>query len=197
MLDTISALLLLLIIPGPTNTLLFRAGMMFGFSSSRRLAFIESIAYMIQVSLWGVALLYVSAYAPWAIKIIQVCAAGYLFYTSYTLWRNKNITFGEDKDQFSWQHFFLLTLINPKGLLIFSFIAHDSTFTELGNYVKFMVALLFVTFTVVFAWIYLGARFKDPKQSQRTTLKINRVTALAIFCFASIIIGRLADSTFS
>ncbi|WP_411705383.1 LysE family translocator [Edaphovirga cremea] len=197
MLDTISALLLLLIIPGPTNTLLFRAGMMFGFSSSRRLAFIESIAYMIQVSLWGAALLYVSAYAPWAIKIIQVCAAGYLFYTSYKLWQNKNSTFGESKDQFSGQYFFLLTLMNPKGLLIVSFIAHDSTFTELGNYVKFMATLLFVTFTVGFSWIYLGARFKGPKQSQRTTLKINRVTALAIFCFASIIIGRLADSTFS
>lgn len=118
MLDTISALLLLLIIPGPTNTLLFRAGMMFGFSSSRRLAFIESIAYMIQVSLWGAALLYVSAYNPWAIKIIQVCAAGYLFYTSYKLWKNKNSTFGEKQDQFSGQYFFLLTLMNPKGLLI-------------------------------------------------------------------------------
>lgn len=53
MFGTVSALLLLLVVPGPTNTLLFRAGVLFGFAASWRLAIVECLAYLIQVSLWG------------------------------------------------------------------------------------------------------------------------------------------------
>lgn len=57
MLGTVSALVLLLVVPGPTNTLLLRAGVLFGFAASWRLAFIECVAYLLQVSVWGGALL--------------------------------------------------------------------------------------------------------------------------------------------
>lgn len=78
MLATVSALMLLLLAPGPTNTLLFRAGVLFGFRASWTLALIECLAYLLQVSLWGVALLYLAAYSPWALKATQLALACYL-----------------------------------------------------------------------------------------------------------------------
>lgn len=63
MFGTASALVLLLVVPGPTNTLLMRAGMLFGFTASWRMAFIECLAYLLQVSVWGVALFYLSAWS--------------------------------------------------------------------------------------------------------------------------------------
>ncbi|AZF23248.1 MULTISPECIES: LysE family translocator [unclassified Pseudomonas] len=194
MLATLSALLLLLIIPGPTNTLLFRAGVLYGFSVSQRLAFIESLAYLIQVSLWGFTLLYLSAYSPLTVKIVQFSAACYLLYISYKLWQRENSITNTAKDRFSGPYFFLLTLMNPKGLLTVSFIAPIHTFTELESYVEFMAALLLVTISVGSAWIFFGARFKGFHQTRFTTLKINRVTSVTLFCFASTLIGRLAGS---
>jgi len=58
MFGTVSALVLLLVVPGPTNTLLLRAGVLFGFAASWRMALIECLAYLLQVSVWGAALFY-------------------------------------------------------------------------------------------------------------------------------------------
>lgn len=194
---TLSALLLLLIIPGPTNTLLFRAGALYGFGSSRRLVVIESLAYLIQVSLWGATLLYVSAYSSVSVTVAQLGAACYLLHISYKLWQRKNSIPHTANDRFSGPYFFLLTLMNPKGVLIVSFIAPTNTFTEWESYIAFMGTLLSVTISVGAAWILFGARFEGIHQTQLTTLRINRVVSAAIFCFASILLGRLADSAFN
>lgn len=194
MLATVSALMLLLLAPGPTNTLLFRAGVLFGFGASWRLAFVECLAYLLQVSLWGAALLYISAYSPWAMRATQLGAACYLLYLSYKLWQRKNSVTAPTGDRFGGLYFFLLTVMNPKGLLIVSFIAPINAFAELEGYLVFMATLVLVIIPVGFAWILLGARFEGLQQTWLTPLKINRATSVAICCFASIMIGRLADS---
>lgn len=194
MFGTVSALLLLLVVPGPTNTLLFRAGVLFGFAASWRLAIVECLAYLIQVSLWGAALLYLSAYSPWAVNVTQLVAACYLLHISYTLWQRKNSTFRPIKDSSSGLYLFLLTVMNPKGLLIVSFIAPIGAFTSLGGYAGFMTMLALVIVPVGMTWVLLGSRFRGLHTTWLTPLKINRTTSVAICCFASIMIGRLADS---
>ena len=141
MLATVSALMLLLLAPGPTNTLLFRAGVLFGYRASWALAVIECLAYLLQVSLWGVALLYLAAFSPWALKATQLAAACYLLYVSYKLWQRKNSTVDSGGDRFSGPYFFWLTVMNPKGLLIVSFIAPVGAFATLQGYAGFMATL--------------------------------------------------------
>ncbi|MBT2373802.1 LysE family translocator [Pseudomonas fluorescens] len=194
MFGTVSALLFLLVVPGPTNTLLFRAGVLFGGGASWRLTFIECLAYLIQVSLWGAALLYISAYSPWAMRAVQLGAACYLLSLSYQLWQRKNSVADSTGDRFGGMYFFLLTVMNPKGLLIVSFIAPVNAFTELEGYLAFMATLAVVIIPVGFTWILLGARFKSLQQTWLAPLKINRAASIAICCFACIMIGRLADS---
>ncbi|MCR4541426.1 threonine transporter RhtB [Pseudomonas sp. 18.1.10] len=194
MLATVSALMLLLLAPGPTNTLLFRAGVLFGYQASWKLAFIECLAYLLQVSVWGVALLYLAAFSPWALKATQLAAACYLLYVSYTLWQRKNSTVDAGADRFSGPYFFWLTVMNPKGLLIASFIAPANAFSTLQGYVGFMATLALVVIPVGSAWIVLGSRFEGIQKTWLTPLKINRATSVAIGCFATIMMGRLADS---
>lgn len=196
MLATVSALMLLLLAPGPTNTLLFRAGVLFGFRASWKLAFIECLAYLLQVSLWGVALLYISAYSPWAVKLTQLAAACYLLHISYKLWQRKNSPGSPVGDRFSGLYFFLLTVMNPKGLLIVSFIAPANAFITLDGYASFMTTLALVVIPVGAAWVLLGSRFEGIQKTWLTPLKINRATSVAICCFATLMIGRLADSVF-
>ena len=194
MLATVSALMLLLLAPGPTNTLLFRAGVLFGYRASWTLAFIECLAYLLQVSLWGVALLYLAAFSPWALKATQLAAACYLMYVSYKLWQRKNSTVDSGGDRFSGPYFFWLTVMNPKGLLIVSFIAPVGAFATLHGYAGFMATLALVVIPVGSAWIVLGSRFEGIQKAWLTPLTINRATSLAIGCFATIMMGRLADS---
>ena len=194
MLGTVSALVLLLLVPGPTNTLLMRAGVLFGFTASWRMALIECLAYLLQVSVWGVALFYLSAWSPWAVKATQLAAVCYLLQLAYSLWLRKNSAVSPTHDRFSGLYFFWLTVMNPKGLLIVSFIAPASTFDTLQAYVGFMLTLALVVIPVGAAWIVLGSRFEGIQKAWLTPLKINRVTSVAICCFATIMMGRLADS---
>lgn len=194
MLATVSALTLLLLAPGPTNTLLLRAGVLFGCRASWKLAFIECLAYLLQVSVWGVALLYLAAYSSWALKAIQLGAACYLLYVSFRLWQRKSADAIAAGDPFSSLYFFWLTVMNPKGLLIVSFIAPVSTFDSLQGYAGFMATLALVVIPVGAAWIVLGSRFEGVQQTWLTPLKINRATSVAICCFATLMIGRLAGS---
>ena len=194
MLATVSALMLLLLAPGPTNTLLFRAGVLFGYRASWKLAFIECLAYLLQVSVWGMALLYLAAYSPWALKATQLAAACYLLYVSYKLWQRKSSTIDATRDRFSGLYFFWLTVMNPKGLLIVSFIAPVGAFATLPGYAGFMTTLALVVVPVGAAWIVLGSRFEGVQKAWLTPLRINRATSVAICCFATIMMGRLADS---
>lgn len=194
MLATVSALMLLLLAPGPTNTLLFRAGLLFGFRASWTLALTECLAYLLQVSLWGGALLYLAAYSPWALKATQLAAACYLLYVSYKLWQRKNSVINPGSDRFSGLYFFWLTVMNPKGLLIVSFIAPVGTFATLPGYAGFMATLALVVIPVGAAWIVLGSRFEGIQKAWLTPLKINRATSIAIGCFATLMVGRLAES---
>jgi len=197
MFGTVSALVLLLVVPGPTNTLLMRAGVLFGFAASWRMAFIECLAYLLQVSVWGAVLFYVSAWSPWVVKVTQTAAICYLLQLSFTLWQRKNTAVDSGTDRFSGLHFFWLTVMNPKGLLIVSFIAPISAFATLQGYARFMTTLALVVIPVGFAWILLGSRFEGGQKAWLTPLKINRVTSMAIGCFATLLLGRLADSIFN
>lgn len=197
MFGTISGLVLLLIIPGPTNTLLMRSGALFGFAASWRMAFIEGLAYLLQVSVWGTMLFYMSSWSPWAVRATQIATACYLLQLSCTLWRRKNSTLNLDQDRLSGLHFFWLTVMNPKGLLIASLIAPISAFASLKGYAGFMGTLALVVIPVGSVWILLGSRLEGVRKTWLTPLKINRVASVAIGSFTTILLIRLAGSDIS
>ncbi|QJI27580.1 hypothetical protein HKK55_02290 [Pseudomonas sp. ADAK18] len=124
----------------------------------------------------------------------QRCAACYLLSLSYQLWQRNNSVADSTGDRFGGMYFFLLTVMNSKGLLIVSFIAPVNAFTELEGYLAFMATLAVAIIPVGFTWILLGAGFKSLQQTWLAPLKINRAASVAICCFAFIMIGRLADS---
>ncbi|PRA29328.1 LysE family translocator [Pseudomonas poae] len=197
MFGTISALVLLLVVPGPTNTLLMRAGVLFGFWASWRMVFIECLAYLLQVSVWGLVLFYLAGWSPWAVRATQLVAVLYLLQLSFTLWQRKNSAVSPSRDRFSGLYFFWLTVMNPKGLLIVSFIAPITAFASLQGYAGFMTILALAVIPVGAGWIVLGSRFKGLGKAWLTPLRINRATALAIVFFSTILLGRLTDSVFN
>lgn len=97
-------------------------------------------------------------------KVTQTAAICYLLQLSFTLWQRKSTAVDPGTDRFSGLHFFWLTVMNPKGLLIVSFIAPISAFATLQGYARFMTTLALVVIPVGFAWILLGSRFEGGKR---------------------------------
>ena len=195
MLGVISALGLLLLMPGPTNTLLLRSGILTGFRRAWPLSLLECLAYLTQISFWGYLLSHIGDSVPWGLKLVQFASVCYLIRTSYLLWCHPDETLKSAPEaRVSRLHFFLLTLINPKGLLIVSFIVPVQTFIDLTLYVQFVAQFTAVVVPVGCAWVLFGARIKRGGYAWLTPHAINRTASVVIGVFTLAILTRLADS---
>lgn len=195
MLNVMSALGLLLLMPGPTNTLLLRSGVLSGFRPAWPLSLLECLAYLLQISFWGYLLSHIGDSAPWCLKWVQLASVAYLIKTSYRLWRHPdNPRNPLPEARVSRLHFFLLTLINPKGLLVVSFIVPVQTFADITLYLHFVAQFSAVVIPVGCTWVLFGARIRRSGHAWLTPLNINRTASVVIGCFAVAILSRLADS---
>ena len=195
MLNVMSALGLLLLMPGPTNTLLLRSGVLSGFRRAWTLSLLECLAYLLQISFWGYLLSHMGASAPWCLKVMQFVSICYLAKTSYCLWREPTAGLPAIPGaRVSRRQFFLLTLINPKGLLVVSFIVPVQTFADTALYGQFVMQFTAVVIPVGCAWVLFGARIKRSGHAWLTPQKINRTASVVISCFALAILFKLADA---
>ncbi|QJI19311.1 MULTISPECIES: LysE family translocator [unclassified Pseudomonas] len=195
MLNVMSALGLLLLMPGPTNTLLLRSGVLSGFRRAWTLSLLECLAYLLQISFWGYLLSHMGASAPWCLKVMQFVSICYLAKTSYCLWREPTAGLPAIPGaQVSRRQFFLLTLINPKGLLVVSFIVPVQTFADTALYGQFVMQFTAVVIPVGCAWVLFGARIKRSGHAWLTPQNINRTASVVISCFALAILFKLADA---
>lgn len=195
MLNVMSALGLLLLMPGPTNTLLLRSGVLSGFKRAWTLSLLECLAYLLQISFWGYLLSHMGASAPWCLKVMQFVSICYLAKTSYCLWREPTAGLPAIPGaRVSRRQFFLLTLINPKGLLVVSFIVPVQTFADTALYGQFVMQFTAVVIPVGCAWVLFGARIKRSGHAWLTPQNINRTASVVISCFALAILFKLADA---
>lgn len=195
MLNVMSALGLLLLMPGPTNTLLLRSGVLSGFKRAWTLSLLECLAYLLQISFWGYLLSHMGASAPWCLKVMQFVSICYLAKTSYCLWREPTAGLpAMPGARVSRRQFFLLTLINPKGLLVVSFIVPVQTFADTALYGQFVMQFTAVVIPVSCAWVLFGARIKRSGHAWLTPQNINRTASVVISCFALAILFKLADA---
>ncbi|NMY99029.1 LysE family transporter [Pseudomonas proteolytica] len=195
MLNVMSALGLLLLMPGPTNTLLLRSGVLSGFRRAWTLSLLECLAYLLQISFWGYLLSHMGASAPWCLKVMQFVSICYLAKTSYCLWREPTAGLpAMPGARVSRRQFFLLTLINPKGLLVVSFIVPVQTFADTALYGQFVMQFTAVVIPVGCAWVLFGARIKRSGHAWLTAQNINRTASVVISCFALAILFKLADA---
>ncbi|NMZ22188.1 MULTISPECIES: LysE family translocator [Pseudomonas] len=195
MLNVMSALGLLLLMPGPTNTLLLRSGVLSGFRRAWTLSLLECLAYLLQISFWGYLLSHMGASAPWCLKVMQFVSICYLAKTSYCLWREPTAGLpAMPGARVSRRQFFLLTLINPKGLLVVSFIVPVQTFADTALYGQFVMQFTAVVIPVGCAWVLFGARIKRSGHAWLTPQNINRTASVVISCFALAILFKLADA---
>ena len=171
------AVLMLLAVPGPTNTLLFASGATAGFQRSLPLLTAEVLGYTLGI-------LFVSPVAR-ALggggAILGVIVSLYLIYVAVKLWR-----FGTSlvERPVRWATVFVTTLLNPK-VLVFAFAIFPTAPTRIERY--FLVFWSIVV-PVGATWIAVGA-FATRLAAGKPRTLVPRIAAVAMACVAALLIG--------
>lgn len=143
------ALVTVLVVPGPTNTLLATSGATVGLRRSLHLLLFELIGYATAITLIRVFIASVIERLPGETRFIRVVAAIYLIALAFALWRWR---LASATRAVRAHHVFITTLLNPKALLIALVLLPQAAAADL----RYWVALAVMIPSIGASWIYLG-----------------------------------------
>lgn len=173
----------LLAVPGPTNTLLATAGATLGARRAYRLLPAEIAGYLVAVGVLTQVLAPLFAGLPAAALVLKGFAAAYLAWLAVRLWRDPRTAIEADGGRtIRLRDVFVTTLLNPKAL-IFSFVIFPA-----GRIVDLLPHLALFSVLVVGcggAWVTLGGAIRHSSRSFATSRAVARTGALVLGVFAA------------
>jgi Putative threonine efflux protein len=182
----VSSIVVLLAVPGPTNSLLFLSGAELGFRRSLRLIAGETAGYL------AVVVPLATAAAPLfentlAASFAKLAAAAWIMYLAAKLWRRGTTAPGVSSVTVG--GLFVTTLLNPKALVIGLTIMPSGSPAEIAPWVFLFTGLLIM---IAVCWIGAGAaavlaargRFDPSRMLSRTAAIV--LAAFSLFMITSI-----------
>jgi threonine/homoserine/homoserine lactone efflux protein len=130
---------IILLTPGPTNTLLASAGISAGLRRSVSLLPFECLGYLCATSLWGLVLNTVVDDYPVVINGIKIISGLYIARLGWNLWHQMALS-PEDAQLPSVRppQLFLTTLLNPKAVIFAMALFPVQTWLSVSNYAGVM-----------------------------------------------------------
>lgn len=143
---------LILLTPGPTNTLLAAAGSVMGVRRALVLPLAESLGYAIAVSAF-VWLAGAVAQIHWAMPALKAVAAAWLLYSATRLWSAK-VTTAPEPDRRAFARVLVTTLLNPKAMLVGTLMIPRLPLPEAAPWIGAYVAMAYLA---GLGWVMFGA----------------------------------------
>lgn len=182
----IGALGLLLIMPGPTNTVLAVAGSQSGFLRGIPLILAVVLGYFTTVLVllaFAAPLLHTH---PALAKAVALVAALWVFTLAVRLWRGGADV--EGSERVNAPALYTTTVLNPKGLVIGLALLPEGTITGIAPY---LAAMAMMISAVSLVWLTLGATAIRALNLRHPVL-VTRGAAGSLAAFALALIGRAA-----
>jgi threonine/homoserine/homoserine lactone efflux protein len=178
------AVLGLLAVPGPTNTLMAAAGASRGVVRSLPFLAGELGGYFIAITFWTEVVGAAATSQPLVPVIAKFIAAAFLIWSAWKLWSAAG---GSDLEQrgITLSRVFATTLINPKGLVFAFAIFPPVGFGERVPYLGLFAVLVVVT---AIGWMMLGAVAQRSSRGVLTSARVERVTAVALAVFGMLLV---------
>jgi threonine/homoserine/homoserine lactone efflux protein len=170
--------------PGPTNTLLATAGATAGFRRASPLLAAEASGYLISILTIGYLLGPVVAAYPAVGLALRLLVGAYLFYLALRLWRYGRVAEVAGRNAVTFRQVFVTTLLNPKAL-VFALGVIPLGAPQLWAYFTGFVGMLLC---VGSAWIAFGSGAGIAAHAAGRTYLVPRVGALAVACFAAVLL---------
>ncbi len=181
------AVLALLVVPGPTNTLLAASGAAVGVRKSLILLPMELGGYLLAIGIWGHVIGPLAASYSLFPAVSKLLASAYLAGSAVQLWRGVGADMARGVTPAPPRRVFITTLLNPKALIFALVIFPHGDLVRQAPY-----AILFSGLVVCVAcgWISAG---RLVMRSSRPAL-VSRFAALALGIFAVVLAGSVAGA---
>lgn len=148
---------IVLITPGPTNTLLATAGLQQGMGRAVRLAAAEVAGYVIAISAWGGFLAHAVHALAWLPSLVRIASCAYVAYLAVRMWRTTLAFDASSQGNIGPRTLFIATLLNPKAILFAGTIFPPAAFAHVVDYVRAMGIFVAMVLPIGLAWIAFGA----------------------------------------
>jgi threonine/homoserine/homoserine lactone efflux protein len=186
--NLVAGVSLILVLPGPTNTLLFSAGVSLGVWRTLPLVAAEALGYVVAISLWGFVLLPVAADSSWLLSVVKLACASYIGFLALKMWSRCSLVDKVNLKILGPTDLFMTTLSNPKGLVFVATVFPAETFNSSRSFVLVMTCFLVVLLPIGAAWSYLGAFFHRSSRLSTYTPTILRLASGVLVLFSSSLI---------
>jgi len=183
----------LLMVPGPTNSLIATNGAISGLRRTVFLLPAELCAYMIAIVGWGLGLAGVARYVPAAIVAAKLAASATLILSACKLWGFGGR--GCYHRRTGLQDVFLVTLSNPKALIFALAIVPYLKDGDLRSALPYLAALGILIPIMGVGWSAIGAGLAHGLRSVVSSAGFARVGAVILLCFAAGLVGATLRST--
>ena len=176
---------IVLLTPGPTNTLLAAAGIGQGAKKALPLIVFELGGYCIAISGWGIFLASLLPTYPWLSTVSRVACGFYLLYVAVKIWSSTENFPTTGSRTVGPATVFVTTLLNPKGLLFAS--AIFPPLASNNGQVYLIAAGLFACMVVPIAsaWVLLGAVIGSGRVVAMNPGKLQRALAVVLGVFSA------------
>jgi threonine/homoserine/homoserine lactone efflux protein len=180
------AVLALLVVPGPTNTLLAASGAAVGMRKSLKLLPMELGGYLIAIALWGHVIgPLVSSYSVFP-TVSKLLASLYLVWSAIQLWRHADASLTDSGGLASPRRVFVTTLLNPKAL-IFALVIFPQT--GLSGQAPYASVFAVIVVAIACGWIFAGTLLARSSRGVATPGMVSRIAAMALGLFAVLLAG--------
>ncbi|WGS54673.1 LysE family translocator [Paraburkholderia sp. D15] len=177
-------IVVVLITPGPTNTLLAAAGLRQGLRRSWPLIVAELCGYLVAISVWGHFLVQADHALPWLPSLLRVAAGLYIAYLAVDMWRAAVALPDSTQRSIGMRTLFVATLLNPKGLLFAGTIFPAVAFAHLPAYLFAMSIFACLLVPIALAWIAFGAALGSGKLAWLNPVKMQRGASIVLGVFS-------------
>jgi threonine/homoserine/homoserine lactone efflux protein len=179
-----AGIVVVLITPGPTNTLLASAGLRQGIRRSLPLIAAELGGYLVSISVWGRFLAQAAHALPWLPSLLRVAAGVYIAWLAVDMWRAAVALPDSTQRASGTRTLFVATLLNPKGLLFAGTIFPAVAFAQLSAYVFAMLIFACLLVPIALAWIAFGAALGSGKLVWLSPAKVQRGASVVLGVFS-------------
>ncbi|MEM5434134.1 LysE family translocator [Paraburkholderia diazotrophica] len=177
-------IVVVLITPGPTNTLLAAAGLRQGARRSLPLIGAELAGYFVSISAWGCFLLRASHTQPWLPSVLRIASGLYIAYLAIDMWRAAVALPDSMAPANGPRALFVATLLNPKALLFAGAIFPAIAFESLAGYAFAMALFACLLLPIALAWIAFGAALGSGRLKWLDPVKMQRAASVMLGMFS-------------
>jgi threonine/homoserine/homoserine lactone efflux protein len=171
-------------VPGPTNTLLAAAGLRQGFRRSARLAGAELAGYLLSISLWGLLLVKLGAAHPWLAPTVRTASGLYIAYLAVRMWNAAAQLPEQTKAAIGMRTLFVATVLNPKAILFAGTIFPAAAFVAWQPYALSMVLFAGLLAPIALCWIAFGAQLGSGRLTWLNPAYLQRGAAVVLVGFS-------------